>query len=309
MTLKTEREKYTGTQASQYDARRQHLPPWQQEQDAVQQLVEHGPVLDVPIGTGRYLPIYQAKGLDYVGCDISADMIHQAEKRYDQNLKFKLGDITQLPFNSKEFATAVCTRLLNWLNPSEMQKAVRELRRVAHTVVLSIRVGEGEQQLKTYTHKAGDLLDALDGYWITDDIHLRDEGPAGNYHMVRFRKPEWHDVEAQFAHQPVTLQTLADEWAERYGLQPQAMQNLPVRCEYWGNDELGNAIDKMAEREPRLTREGSPHVATEPYTHSAPITVLNFSEGRLGMVDGRHRADKWRNRPGRYPVFVVDCCA
>lgn len=177
MTLKTEREKYTGREASEYESRRKNAPPWQQEQDAVSLLVKNGPVLDVPIGTGRYLPIYQAKGLAYVGCDISADMIEQALRR-DPALAFKEGDILNLPFADKAFATAVCTRLLNWLAPDEMQKAVRELHRVAHTVVLSIRVGEGAQRQKTYTHKAGDLLDALDGAWITDELLLRDEGPA-----------------------------------------------------------------------------------------------------------------------------------
>lgn len=308
MSLQQEREKYTGAEAEQYEARRAHQPHWQAEQYAVDALVEQGPVLDVPIGTGRYIPIYQKKGLQYTGCDISADMIGQALKR-DAHMPHKIGSILSLPFAAGEFETAVCTRLLNWLAPDDMQKAVRELQRVARTVVLSIRVGEGAQCQKTYTHRAGQLLDALNGTWVNREIHLRDEGPAGNYYMVRIVRPTWVDVEQQFAWQPITLQTLADEWAERYGLPAQSMHNLPVRCEYWNHQRIADEVDRMATLEPRLKREGSPHVARPPHNLTSPITVLDYGSGQLGMVDGRHRADKWRRAPGRYPVFIVDCNA
>lgn len=126
--------------------------------------------------------------------------------------------------------------------------------------------------------------------------------------MVRSKWPEWGHVQAQFAHQSASLQVLADEWAERYGLALRDITDRPVRCEYWTGEKIGREVDKMAILEPRLTREGSPHVAREPYTHDAPITVLDFGEGRRGLADGRHRADKWRNRPHRrFPVFVVSC--
>lgn len=306
--LKNEREKYTGTEAEQYESRRAHQPHWKAEQYAVDALVERGPVLDVPIGTGRYLPIYQRKGLRYTGCDVSADMIHQALQR-DPHMPHKIGSILRLPFNDGEFAAAVCTRLLNWFEPAHMQAALRELQRVAQEVVFSIRVGEGAQCQKTYTHRAGDVLDALDGAWVAREIFLRDEGPAGTYHMVHIRRPTWADVEQQFSHQVVTLQALADEWAGRYGLAPRPMKSLPVRCEYWSHQRIADEVDRMAEREPRLKREGAAHVAKAPYTFTAPITVLDYGSGMMGLADGRHRVDKWRRHPGRYPVFVVDCAA
>ena len=49
---------YTGTEASQYEAKRAHKDVWQAEQALIAEMVNAGPVLDVPIGTGRYLPIY-----------------------------------------------------------------------------------------------------------------------------------------------------------------------------------------------------------------------------------------------------------
>ena len=169
---------YTGTEASQYEAKRTHKDVWQAEQALITEMVDKGPLLDVPIGTGRYLPIYEEKGLWPWGLDVSEDMIAEALKKRPK-LDYQVGSILDIPWPDRHFRQAVCTRLLNWLSPEDMARAVSELLRVADEVILSIRLGKPEQQKATITHGWDDFLDALQGAWIAEQRQVKDEMPFG----------------------------------------------------------------------------------------------------------------------------------
>jgi ubiquinone/menaquinone biosynthesis C-methylase UbiE len=305
--MKEIRERYTGSEASRYEEKRNKSQVWKAEQAAIEKLVERGPVLDVPIGTGRYLPIYERKGIWPHGLDVSLDMIAEARKKRP-NLEYKQGSILDIPHADQSFGTAVCTRLLNWLEPAEMQRAIAELFRVAHDVVFSIRIGK-EVQHTTITHDERKLIDALSdaGAWVVERLHLRDEKDAGQYYAYKCRRPTWQDVVDQFRWNRNSLQVLSDEWCERYGVPGVTMQDRPVACRWLTGKEIWAEVLKMSEAEPRLTPEGSVSVMSPPRRDSLPITWLDFGD-KFGQVDGRHRAYKWRNSNQRYPVFVVGMC-
>ncbi|HSH29283.1 MAG TPA: class I SAM-dependent methyltransferase, partial [Thiohalobacter sp.] len=157
-------DRYYGSTARDYDRKRSHKPCWGREQAAVDKFVSQGPVLDVPVGTGRYLQIYKDKGFKFQGIDASHEMIAQAHLKH-ADLDAKRGYITDLPFKDRQFGTVVCSRLLNWLYPVDMAKAVQEMRRVGKQIVTSIRLGEKghHEGQANYTHSKQDFYAAIDG--------------------------------------------------------------------------------------------------------------------------------------------------
>src|SRR5690625_3729501 len=126
--------------ARDYHKKRDYKPCWAREQAAVEAFVHAGPVLDVPCGTGRYVQIYKDNGLDAQGVDASNEMIALAQAKHPDFVAQR-GTVLDLPFPDKAFQTVVWSRLLDWLYPADMAKAVRELRRVCREMVPSIRIG------------------------------------------------------------------------------------------------------------------------------------------------------------------------
>ena len=120
-------DKYHGNAARNYDRARMNDGTWHAENALIEKLVTHGPVLDIPFGTGRYVPIYEQKGLDYLGIDISPDMLAQAKRKYP-NVHCQLGTVFDLPTG---YQTAVCSRLLNWLYPDQLAIAMSQLSKAA----------------------------------------------------------------------------------------------------------------------------------------------------------------------------------
>ena len=143
---------YHGKNASLYEEKRRHKPMWEREQKAVAAFVERGVVLDVPCGTGRFFDIYKAKGLGFLGLDISADMLAQA-RRKDPEARLVEGSVFDINATLGEtFGTVVCVRLLHWLNWPEVIDALGILSRVSDTLVVSIGLGDEGFKGGTFDH-------------------------------------------------------------------------------------------------------------------------------------------------------------
>lgn len=159
-------DKYHGAVAIGYEHARSGKPKWAAEQRIIEDVVTEGPVLDCPVGTGRYIPIYRKKQLDYVGVDISPDMLTQARQKHPQG-QFLQGSIFDLPWADDFFAVAVCTRLMNWLTPEEVIRAMAELKRVSRSQIVSISIGsEGHRKGRTsssYVHSEKTWVRAMNG--------------------------------------------------------------------------------------------------------------------------------------------------
>ncbi len=130
---------YTGRKARDYDAKRDGTNKWRLENEAVATLLPLGActVLDVPVGTGRFAPLYQERGMTIVGVDVSVHMLDLARAKGLADLR--QGDIRDLEFANDTFDFAVCIRLANWLTPDDLACALTEMARVAHSVVIGIR--------------------------------------------------------------------------------------------------------------------------------------------------------------------------
>ena len=135
--------RYVGDRAQQYDGRRTAERKWQVEQAIVERLLQGLPqgasLLDIPVGTGRFLPLYERLGLAATGMDVSPDMLAQARAR-GTTVPLRLSDIRRIEAADAEYDCALCIRFLNWIDTDAFRAAVNELSRVSRAhVILGVR--------------------------------------------------------------------------------------------------------------------------------------------------------------------------
>jgi len=140
---------YYGLCAEQYLSKRRKQDYWHLEQKIMEELLKEFPtgisVLDVPFGTGRFVPFYTQMGMKIVGLDASKDMIEVARRELAENFGscvVKVGDAVALPFKNGEFELCVCFRFLSHIVSYDQAKVVlAELRRVCKKhLIVQLRV-------------------------------------------------------------------------------------------------------------------------------------------------------------------------
>jgi hypothetical protein len=288
---------YYGDVAENYDASRSVKAKWKEEMAAVKLFLTDGPVLDVPFGTGRFVPIYREKGFDFEGVDISVDMLTVAKRKFP-GINVSQGSVFDLQFARGEFGTVVCVRLLEWLSLDRAKALLDRLRRIANTLIITINHGT-EGKPEAYTYDFGKFLYAIDGLLI-EDRRVTATIPGIVSEVFKLRPAEWADVFAQFRHDYgnyvfVNIQRLADKHAAFFGLTPKPVDGL-VRAEYWSGEKLGVCVDALAGH--RFITDEKPRRA------DMPITAIE-RDGVTLIIDGRKRANLWRNDPGPHPVLVI----
>lgn len=122
-----------------------------------------GRLLDVPVGTGRFLGLYEGLGVRVVGIDLSEDMLREAGKKlrgheWDFCSLWK-GSATELDYETRHFDTAVCVRFLNLIDEKSLRLVMAELFRVTRSrIVLTIRLGDKASGKFLATHDRGRFL-------------------------------------------------------------------------------------------------------------------------------------------------------
>ena len=143
---------YYGDAAALYDAERAQTGRWQREQAAVSGFLDRLPqglsVLDVPLGTGRFIDFYRARGHAVTGLDASDEMMAVAAQRAgDFPLTTVRGSATDLPWPDGAFDLVVSTRFLRHILPYGLaRQALAEMARVcrSHAIIeLGLRQGQG----------------------------------------------------------------------------------------------------------------------------------------------------------------------
>jgi len=98
--------------------------------------------LDVGCGIGSYVDLFRilipTLKIKYTGIDYSAELISIANKRYGSIAKFQVGNMQNIPFESKSF-DVVCSSSVLPYSP-DYNQAVSELSRVARKYVLITRI-------------------------------------------------------------------------------------------------------------------------------------------------------------------------
>jgi len=154
-------KKYFGQTAAEYDAKRRHSRTWAAETAAFEQLVhsavKQGPVknvLDIPCGTGRWIPFFRDQKVQYRGVDVSKDMIAIALANIGNTNLADIQLVEQdcfqyLPAHRNEFDLAVSTRFLNWWPTDTTISIIEALCAVSRKfVIIHIRVHENAWQVR-----------------------------------------------------------------------------------------------------------------------------------------------------------------
>lgn len=130
--------RYMGSTAEQYDKRRSWSEKWKREQETVEVLLGRLPagslVLDVPVGTGRFLQICQAQGLVGTGIDMSNDMLRECDtkaREHGYEICLVRGNALALGVKTDSHDVVVCMRFLNWFRYDEVNAVIAELSRVS----------------------------------------------------------------------------------------------------------------------------------------------------------------------------------
>lgn len=122
------------------------------------------------------------------------------------------------------------------------------------------------------------------------------------------RNASWHEVAALFPREGDALRN-AEGWAVRYGDVQREYRRCQVVLEAWSEEELAQLMDAMAEFEPRMVSDwvnGVNNAQLPPRLDGLPAVLVKLGE-RYGMIDGKHRANRWKRTPGQYAVLVVQC--
>lgn len=142
---------YRAQNAAEYDARRSKREIFRWEQEVIRRLLAplapESHVLDVPIGTGRFIPAYLSLGLVVTGLDLSPDMLAEAHRTFEPDtdpVTLLLGSATDLPFPDAHFDAVVSFRFLpGKLTLRQARRALREYARVSRGQVhVLLKIGE-----------------------------------------------------------------------------------------------------------------------------------------------------------------------
>jgi Methyltransferase domain len=135
--------RYTGPRAKNYDPDRERGPKWSREQQIVEGILAAMPagssVIDVPVGTGRFLGAYSRQQMSVTGVDVSPDMLREARTEMHQHgmlVDLRQADIRALPVGNRSFDLAVCIRFLNWIDINGVGLALAELARVSRGEII-----------------------------------------------------------------------------------------------------------------------------------------------------------------------------
>lgn len=174
-------EKYQGAIASGYEGKRVGQDKWKAEDAIVRKWLARLPneseILDVPFGTGRFIPIYAESSFRVTGIDINDDMLRIARPKLKgvKNVAAHKGSIFDLAFPDKSFDVVLCIRILNLIDASDMQLALKELMRVArHEIIFNLRVWH-KHTLYRHPQKMDDVLEAMGDEWkIVEDVAIHE---------------------------------------------------------------------------------------------------------------------------------------
>lgn len=174
------REKYKGAVADKYDKRARH-PKWQREQATVERwltLIGSGAsVLDIPVGTGRFLEMYARHGMTAIGMDVSEDMLAKAREKVP-SADLRYGDILAIPLSDLCVDCVVAVRIMSWLRREEMLRALDECARLARTWIVTGGGRDAENNVQGSEAAGFELVDRV----------LIDMDARGAYELVLMRR-------------------------------------------------------------------------------------------------------------------------
>ena len=149
MNNRAKGDRYYGKKAERYETRRKKQAWWHVEQNEMRDLLSGLPnglsVIDIPFGTGRFVPYYLEKNFKVAGLDASQDMIESARNILGDDIdrcETRVGSAMDLPYEDNEFDLLVSTRFLRDIIVfGDAKRALNEFVRVTRQFLI-IQLGE-----------------------------------------------------------------------------------------------------------------------------------------------------------------------
>lgn len=199
-------DKYYGRVAEIYNKKRNRQKWWHVEHEEMRQLLAKLPkklkVVDIPFGTGRFVPLYHERDFKISGLEISPHMVEAAKADLGDQFDgcdVRIGSSTDIPFDDKAFDLVVSTRFLsNIITYEDARTTLAEFSRVTKKygiIQLGHNVGETADPVMNQTmdtimsKKAVDALLKEFGFKVKER-RLVLEGPAegGEMHLILCEK-------------------------------------------------------------------------------------------------------------------------
>lgn len=166
-------ERYYGQRAKEYDKQRSWKPKWKAEEKAVRDLLDPlkdgTRILDIPCGTGRFIPLYVR--FDATCLDISNEMLAQVFRNrvpFTTSLVCSRGDIFDIDLPDKSIDVSLSIRFMNLIKPDDMKLALKELARVTRaTIAFTMRIGDVGPGHYHSPQKLPDVRSALPRWNVT----------------------------------------------------------------------------------------------------------------------------------------------
>jgi ubiquinone/menaquinone biosynthesis C-methylase UbiE len=204
-------DKYYGAVASNYDAKREKDEKWIVEQRIITDMLSDLPpetiVLDCPVGTGRFLEFYLEKGFNFIGMDLSGDMLIQSALKLGAQpddlqqwvtlckerggvIPIRIdgdrgqlgqGDVRSTGLPDKSVDACVCVRITRWLSPADCQQMVREMQRISRDrVIFTARIANHPHARSVELFES-----ALAPDWVVD---RNEAGYVLDYRIIRLKR-------------------------------------------------------------------------------------------------------------------------
>jgi ubiquinone/menaquinone biosynthesis C-methylase UbiE len=176
VNIEETRKTYYGDKARLYDDGRDTEEKWRAEHAAVELYLQDatGIVLDIPVGTGRFLSLYRKLGLAPLGMDVSPDMMIQAQAK-DRDADIRFGDIHDIPLADKSVESVVCIRLLTLIDTPDINQAMAEMARVAtKRIIVSLKTEPARRvEHRSIIHPRATFLASLNGFRMVSETIIR----------------------------------------------------------------------------------------------------------------------------------------
>jgi SAM-dependent methyltransferase len=166
---------YRGQTALEYELRRSDSTIWRRENETLDDLLralnlslDRPVVIDVPVGTGRFLDIYGQLGWNAHGLDISEEMLVQARRRGTPTTALVCANANALPIGSETVDVAVCIRFAHLVPRSLLRGSLSELRRALKPggwLVIGARVHEFRVPGRSMVRRFRDAISRLKRGW------------------------------------------------------------------------------------------------------------------------------------------------
>jgi hypothetical protein len=176
ITNKHENRKFRGHIVNTYTEKRKKQEKWHNENRIIREYLEDvkegDSVFDCPVGDGRFVSLYEEKGLLWHGADAEQEMLDAAKGRTTNEklcCSMTHGDIVDVAKGMADNSVDVSMmiRLTRWITPEKCQEALKELQRITRRkIIFTARVRNAH---KVHVRPYGLFTSVLDGWEITED--------------------------------------------------------------------------------------------------------------------------------------------